>query len=98
MRYVMDDVTYEEVASQEYAGNDCKISAGTCEGVSHARDTTYLMLERTGPDGEHHNFTIHMRPDELAAVGHVVAGTLWSVLYGQLDAELKATGAADDAG
>ena len=63
---------YEEIASQPYS--DAVFSAGFVTG--HPIDTVYLRCQR----GSEEPTTWLMRPDELAAIMHVAAGVLWSLL------------------
>jgi len=62
----------KEICKQEYAGNNCKISAGFVE--ADGVDTVYLKLEKDGVKPT----TLFLRPDELQAIVWVSSGTLWS--------------------
>lgn len=68
--WVVDGLKFTEVIRQEH-GN-CIFSAGMVEG--HPVDTMYLKLER---DGQVSTFLL-LRPDEMAAIGWLATGVLWS--------------------
>jgi len=65
-----DGLLFTEVIRQEYS--NCVFSAGNVEG--HPVDTMYLKLER---NGKIDTFLL-LRPDEMAAIGWLASGTLWS--------------------
>ena len=65
-----DDLLFTEVIRQEY--ENCVFSAGSVDG--HPIDTMYLKLER---NGEIDTFLL-LRPDEMAAIGWLSSGMLWS--------------------
>jgi hypothetical protein len=65
-----DDLTFTEVIRQEY--ENCAFSAGKVEG--HPVDTMYLMAQK---DGVTTTFLL-LRPDEMAVVGWLTSGVLWS--------------------
>lgn len=66
-----DKLTLTEVIRQEYS--NCVFSAGEVAG--HPIDTVYLKLER---DGRVDTFLL-LRPDEMAAIGWLATGVLWSL-------------------
>jgi len=72
-----DDLTYQELLSQEYGENDCKISAGKVFGKNKPDcDTVYLAFAKNGKE----DLKILLRPDELQAVAWVATGVNWSIL------------------
>lgn len=64
--------TFTEVIAQEYAGNDCKFSAGFTD---HPVDTIYLRIEKPGVDAT----LLLLRPDEAAALAWCLSGVLYSL-------------------
>jgi len=68
------DLTFTEVIRQQYS--NCVFSAGMVEG--DPVDTMYLRLERNG----HVDTFLLLRPDEMAAIGWLAAGCLWSCHIG----------------
>ena len=71
-RWTDGDLEFTEVIRQEYS--NCQFSAGTVAG--HPVDTVYLQAKKEGII----TTQLLLRPDELAAIGWVAAGTLWSIL------------------
>lgn len=63
-------ITYSEVIYQEYS--NCKFSAGMIEG--HPIDTMYLRAEKDGAV----TTQLLLRPDEMAAIGWLATGSLWT--------------------
>ncbi len=74
IRWEEDDLIFEEVIRQEYS--NCIFSAGFVE--NHPIDTMYLKLER---DSNVDTFLL-LRPDEMAVIGWLANGTLYSKLIG----------------
>lgn len=70
-KWTTDGLTFEEVIRQPYP--NCVFSAGVVEG--HHTDTMYLRWQKpeAGSDG-----MLLMTPDEVAAIGWLVTGLLWS--------------------
>lgn len=72
-----DGNTYTELIRQEYAGNNCVISAGFVEGDNKPEvDTCYLRLEKDGVEPT----VLLLRPDEIQSIAWVSAGAVWSHL------------------
>ena len=67
-----DGLTFAELCTQPYT--NCVFSAGNVEG--HPVDTLFLRWERDDGGGR----MILLRPDEAAAIVHVLSGALWSEL------------------
>ena len=63
---------YREVIEQKYTGNNCKFSGGFVD--NHPVDSMYIRLEK---DGEEPTI-IYLRPDEVACIGWICTGILWS--------------------
>ena len=75
--YTEDDNTYEELIRQEYAGNNCVISAGFVTGNNKPEvDTCYLRLEKDGVEPT----LLLLRPDEIQCIAWVTTGVVWSHL------------------
>jgi hypothetical protein len=68
--FVEEGLTLTECIRQEYS--NCLFSAGLVAG--HPADTMYLKLDR---DGLTTTFLL-LRPDEMAAIGWLATGVLWS--------------------
>jgi hypothetical protein len=64
------DLTFTETVSQEYS--NCKFSGGFVEG--HPVDTIYIQLEKDGVV----TTSLLLRPDEVAALGWIATGLLWT--------------------
>ena len=62
--------TYYEVIRQEYI--NCCFSGGVVEG--HPVDTLYIRAEKDGVV----TTQLLLRPDEVAAIGWISSGLLWS--------------------
>lgn len=65
-----DGMEFIEVIRQEYS--NCVFSAGNVEG--HSVDTMYLKIERGG----HIDTFLLLRPDEMAVLGWLASGVLYS--------------------
>ncbi len=77
-----DSLEYDEICKQEYAGNNCKISAGFVSGDAKPEvDTIYLKLEKDGEEPTR----LLLRPDEAQAIVWVLSGTTWSHLYNLME-------------
>lgn len=76
---------FTELTKQEYAGNNCKFSAGFVVGSNNPDDTMYLRIEKDRPDGTHDERTYLLRPDELAAIAFIASGAVWSDAYKLFD-------------
>lgn len=74
-----EEIIYQEISRQEYAGNNCVFSADFVEG--HAIDTMYLRMERQGAK----TLMLILRPDEMAIVSTLVTGVLWSWLVAHVE-------------
>lgn len=70
--YTDGSLTYTEIISQTYGGNDCKFSAGFTD---HPVDNIYLRLEKPGVDAT----LLLLRPDEAAALAWCLSGVLYSL-------------------
>ena len=66
-----DGITFTELIKQPY--QNCVFAAGT---TSHKIDTVYIRWERDDGTGG----MLMLRPDELAAIGWISTGVLWSIL------------------
>jgi hypothetical protein len=66
------ELTFTEIIRQEYS--NCVFSAGSVSG--HPVDTLYLKIER---NNRVDTFLL-LRPDEMAAIGWLATGALWSLL------------------
>jgi len=73
--------TFTEMIRQEYTNS--KFSAGFVEG--HPVDTMYLQAEKDGK----RTTQLLLRPDEMAAIGWVSIGALWSDLMNRLPERTK---------
>lgn len=69
---------YREILRQEYSENHAAFSAGFVDG--HEVDTMYIRMEKDGEEPT----TILLRPDEMACIGWLVTGVLWSNEVGKL--------------
>jgi len=70
-----DGLEFTEVIRQEYSANNCIISSGFVEGENKPEvDTMYLQLEKEGII----TTQLLLRPDEIAAIAWVAAGSLWT--------------------
>ncbi len=75
-----NNLIFTELIRQEYAGNNCIISAGFVEGDDKPDvDTCYLRLEKDGVKPT----VLLLRPDELQSISWVSAGVVWSHLMNQ---------------
>ena len=74
-----DGLKFIEIIKQEYGTNNCKFSAGMVEG--HIHDTCYIAWGKDGDEGG----MLLLTPDEVAAIGWVATGVLWSGLLQQRD-------------
>lgn len=71
---------YTEVIRQQYAGNNCTISAGFVEGNDKPPvDTCYLRLEKDGVEPT----VLLLRPDEMQSIAWVAGGVIWSHLMNE---------------
>ena len=68
----MDELTYSEVDSQFYAGNDCSFSSGIVGG--HPVDTIYLKMEKDGEEAT----VLHLRTDEAVRIAALLCNAVWS--------------------
>ena len=68
----------QEIIKQEYAGNNCKISAGFIKG--HPIDDVYFRFEKDGVEPTE----VYLRPDEMAAIAWCCNGVLWAKLMKSL--------------
>jgi len=74
----LENLEYEELIKQEYAGNNCKFSAGFVYGNDKPKeDTVYLRLEKD----EEEPTVILLTPDEMQSIAWLCTGTIWSYLY-----------------
>lgn len=68
---------YQELLKQEYAGNNCKFSAGFVTGDNKpGEDTIYLCLEKDDREPT----TLLLRPDEAQSLAWLLTGVVWSHL------------------
>lgn len=73
-------LVFTELIRQDYAGNDCVISAGFVEGDNKPPvDTCYLRLEKNGVEPT----TLLLRPDEMQSIAWVASGAIWSHLMSE---------------
>ncbi len=75
-------LTYTEIVRQEYAGNNCIMSAGFVEGKNKPKvDIIYIKLEKDDVD-----LTILLlRPDEAQTLAWVSSGVVWSYLMEEMN-------------
>jgi hypothetical protein len=78
--YKENGLTYTEIIRQEYAGNNCVMSAGFVEGDNKPEvDNIYLRLEKDGVEPT----LLLLRPDEAQALAWVSSGVIWSYLMSE---------------
>lgn len=71
---------FTEIIRQEYAGNNCVVSAGFVEGENKPKvDTIFLRLKKDGVDPT----VLLLRPDEMQAIAWVASGVIWSHLMNE---------------
>lgn len=75
--------TYTQRAGQRY--KDAHISAGQVEDPKQPQDTMFVRLETVQGVAD---FTLHMRPDEMAAFIWVMSRALWGILVDEIADEL----------
>lgn len=75
---IVKTLRYTETIRQVYTENNCIFSGGFVEG--HPHDTLYIKMERDGED----TILIHLRPDEMAVIGWIASGVLWSDIMGEM--------------
>ncbi len=81
--FVEDGNTFTELIRQEYAGNNCVISAGFVDGDNKPEvDTCYLRLEKDGVEPT----VLFLRPDEIQCIAWVTSGAVWSHLMAEKNA------------
>ena len=71
-------VKYTETIRQEYTKNNCIFSGWFVEG--HPYDSLYIKMKRDGEE----TILIHLRPDEMAVIGWIASGVLWSNMMGEM--------------
>ena len=73
-------LVYDEVLSQIYSGNNCKISAGFVHGDDKPIvDTIYLRLEKDAVEPT----ILLLRPDEAQIIAWLMSGVVWSHLMNE---------------
>jgi hypothetical protein len=72
VEWTQDGLAFTEIIRQEYGANGCVFSAGMVEG--HPVDTLYLRWLKDGDEGG----MLLLRPDEMAAIGWLATGVLYS--------------------
>lgn len=84
---------FREICKQEYSKNNCIFSSGEVTG--HPVDTLYICWQKDEDDGG----MLLLRPDEMAAIAWICAGSLFSLHLGELcaDGEKPAVAPAVDA-
>lgn len=65
---------FRELIRQEYTGNNCVFSGGSVEGCEVPADVFYLRWEKDNVNPT----MLLLRPDEVAAIGWLCNGLLWS--------------------
>lgn len=79
MRVYQDEngFIYTETIRQEYAVNNCVISAGFVAGDNKPEeDTIYIRLEKDGAEPT----VLLLRPDEAQTIAWAATGVVWSHL------------------